>query len=85
METAGIPENGYQAAEDRQLLTHALTDLDNDARELILLRYGQELTLREIADIMNLPLRTVQTKLYRAVKKMRKALGQDELPKQAEM
>lgn len=64
-------ESGYQAAEDRQLLATVLTKLQDDQRELILLRYGQELTLREIAAVTGQPLRTVQTKLSRAVKKMR--------------
>ena len=74
LETVCAPECGYQAAEDRHQLATALTHLDNNMRELILFRYGQELTLREIADITGLPLRTVQTKLRRAVKVMREAL-----------
>lgn len=73
-ETVCVPENGYQAAEDRQQLATALTILDNDMRELILLRYGQELTLREIAAVTRLPLRTVQTRLRKAVKLMREAM-----------
>ncbi|MDE5933822.1 MAG: RNA polymerase sigma factor [Lachnospiraceae bacterium] len=73
-ETACAPECGYQIIEDRQQLAAALTHLDNDMRELILLRYGQELTMREIADITGTPLRTVQTRLRRAVKVMREVL-----------
>ena len=65
------PESGYQAAEDRQLLAAAFTCLQEDQRELILLRYGQELTLREIAAVTGLPLRTVQTRLSRTLKKLR--------------
>ncbi len=73
-ETISVPENGYQTVEDRQLLTGALAHLDSQERELILLRYGQGLKLREISDITGLPLRTVQTKLFRAVKRLREAL-----------
>lgn len=73
-ETICAPECGYQAVEDRQQLAAALTKLDNDMRELILLRYGQGLKMREIAEIKGLPLRTVQTRLRRAVKVMRRAL-----------
>ncbi len=65
------PESGYQAAEDRQLLAAAFASLQEDQRELILLRYGQELTLREIAAVTGLPLRTVQTRLNRTLKKLR--------------
>ena len=65
---------GYQEAENRQLLAAAYTGLKENQRELILLRYGQELTLREISSVTGLPLRTVQTNLRRAVKKMRAVL-----------
>ena len=47
-----------------------LTCLDSETRELVLLKYGQELTLREIASITGMPLRTIQTKLRRALAKM---------------
>lgn len=69
------PESGYQAAEDRQLLAAAFAGLQPEQRELILLRYGQELTLREIAAVTGLPLRTAQTRLSRSVKKMRRLLN----------
>ena len=74
MQTAWYVEKGFPAAEDRQQLATALTCLDNDARELVLLKYGQELTLKEIAALTELPIRTVQTKLRRALIKMKKAL-----------
>lgn len=66
------PESGFQAAEDRIQLAAALTCLDAAQRELVLLRYGQELSLKEISAVTGLPLRTVQTKLRRAVQKMNK-------------
>ena len=76
---AGLPqsaeywqESGFQAAEDRQQLAASLACLDSTQRELVLLRYGQELTLKEISAITRLPLRTVQTKLRRAVQKLKK-------------
>lgn len=63
-------ENGFQAAEDRQQLAAALVCLDSTQRELVLLRYGQELTLKEISAVTMLPLRTVQTRLRRAIQKL---------------
>lgn len=74
MELACYTENGFQTAEDRQQLAAAYAVLEEEAQELVLLKYGQELTLREIADIMGLPLRTVQSRLRKAVKAMRQAL-----------
>lgn len=75
IETVSALEDGYRAAEDRHLLAKAFTSLDDQSRELILLRYGQELTMREISDITGIPLRTVQTRLRRAVKVLREAIG----------
>ncbi len=46
-ETICSPENGYQAVEDRQLLAAALTHLDDTARELVLLRFGQRTVLQK--------------------------------------
>lgn len=54
----------------RQLVGH----LPKETRELVLLRYGQELTLREIAQVTGLPLRTVQSKLRAALKTLKKEL-----------
>ena len=67
-------ENGFQLADDRQQLATAFCSLEGEAKELVLLKYGQELTLREIAAITGLPLRTVQTRLRRAIRTMRRIL-----------
>lgn len=48
--------------------------LPEDTRELVILRYGQDLTLREISQVTGLPLRTVQSKLRSALKKLKKQL-----------
>lgn len=63
-------ERCFQRIEDRQQLAQALDCVSPGQRELILLRYGQELSLREIGAITGLPLRTVQTKLRRAMQKL---------------
>lgn len=52
----------------------ALSGLDDMERELIQLRFGQDLKLREIAEILDLPLRTVQSKLRKALKQMKSEL-----------
>lgn len=48
--------------------------LPKQTQELVLLRYGQELTLREIAHVTGLPLRTVQSRLRAALKTLKKEL-----------
>lgn len=67
-------EQGFSAVEDRQQLAAAYANLDDVQRELVLLRYGQELTMREISVVTGLPLRTVQTKLRRTLKQMLEVL-----------
>ena len=53
-------------------------NLPGEAKEIILLRFGQELKLREIADVMDLPLRTVQSKLRSAVRQLRELIMEKE-------
>ena len=65
-------ESSFQRIEDRQQLARALDCVSPEQRELILLRYGQELSLKEISAVTGLPLRTVQTKLRRAIQKLRR-------------
>jgi len=73
-EECSCAEAGYKAAEDRQQLGRAFRCLDRAERELVLLKYGQELSLREIAAVTNIPLRTVQSRLRRAAGKLRREL-----------
>ena len=65
-------ESSFQRIEDRQQLARALDCVSPEQRELILLRYGQELSLKEISAFTGLPLRTVQTKLRRSIQKLRR-------------
>lgn len=78
MQAVCYAEKGFLAVEDRQQLATAFACLDDISRELVLLRYGQELALREISTVTNLPLRTVQTKLRRALNKMHQMLANDD-------
>ena len=66
-------ERGYEDARSDLALRQITAGLPDEKRELILLRYGQDLTMREIAQITNLPLRTVQSRLRAALKKLKEA------------
>lgn len=66
-----LAQNSLQAIEDRQQLAAMLACLTPEQQELLLLRYGQELSLREISAVTGLPLRTVQTRLRRAIQKIK--------------
>ncbi len=58
------------AMELRQLVR----GLPEELREIVLLRFGQDLSLREIAEIVALPLRTVQSRLRSALKQLKKEI-----------
>ncbi|MEE0435273.1 MAG: sigma-70 family RNA polymerase sigma factor [Peptococcaceae bacterium] len=55
----------------RESLRDMVAQLPETQREIVLLRFGQSLTLREIAEVTALPLRTVQSRLRAALKRLR--------------
>ncbi|MCM1040183.1 MAG: RNA polymerase sigma factor [Ruminococcus sp.] len=70
-EKAVYKESGFAEVDDNIWLRQMIAILPEDWQEIVFLRYEQELTLREIAQIMHLPLRTVQSRLRLAIKKLR--------------
>lgn len=64
-------EPAFEAVQSDMALRQMIDSLPRDLQEIVLLRFGQELTLREIAKIRNLPLRTVQSKLRSSLRKLR--------------
>lgn len=64
-------EYGYQSIESDIQIRYLVSGLSEELREVVLLRFGQELTLREIAVVMDLPLRTIQSRLRRALKQVK--------------
>ena len=67
-------DDGFAAAEAQDGFLRMLDVLPAEQRELIRLRYGQDLKLREVAAIMGLPLRTVQSRLRAALKLLKTEL-----------
>ncbi len=67
-------ERGFQTADDSLQLRQMVAALPAEWQDIVILRYGQELSMREIAQIVRLPLRTVQSRLRLALKKLRKEM-----------
>ncbi len=67
-------ECGFVSVDERLQFGQMISVLPIHLQEIVILRYGQELTMREIAQIVNLPLRTVQSRLRSALKKLRRQL-----------
>lgn len=62
------------ALEYEELLT-ALKTLDKKHRAVIVLRYFNELSYEEIAQVAGIPLGTVKSRIYQALKMLRSQLG----------
>jgi len=57
--------------EDKDILYKALNCINKKYVTGIVLRYMQDLSIKEIGQILNLPARTVETQLYRAKSKLK--------------
>lgn len=57
--------------EDIMILHESLNKLEIKYKTIIILRFFEDLTLQEIADIVKLPLSTVKSHLYRGLKKLK--------------
>lgn len=72
------PEDSAIEAEERQRIRDAVARLPDQQRKIIQLSHFQECSYREIADILNIPIGTVMSRLYNARCKLRELLGTNE-------
>lgn len=68
-------EIDFELVADRDLVMRALAALSDEERECIALRFGVDLTLKEIAGVLDEPESTVEGRVYRALRKLRDELG----------
>jgi RNA polymerase sigma factor (sigma-70 family) len=74
-EVAADPMWEIDAVDERERLARALASLNPGEREAIALRYGADLTLREIAQVTRERDSTIEGRVYAALRKMRDELG----------
>jgi len=60
-------EFSYRSVDDKIIIEGLLSKLKKDERDILALRYLKDYSIREIADIMDMPLSTVKTKIYRSL------------------
>jgi RNA polymerase sigma factor (sigma-70 family) len=60
--------------EERELVRRAVDGLDERYRTVVLLLYFERLSYAEIASVLGVPVKTVETRLYRARKLVRRRL-----------
>ena len=61
------PFENFASLEDRQRVSEALLQVDTLYREVLVLRFHEELSLQEIATVTRAPLSTVKSRLYRGL------------------
>ncbi len=75
------PEYDHQLerVESDANLVWLLRGLPDEQREVVLLRFAHELKVREIAEVIGVPMRTVQSRLHSALKRLEKDfIGREE-------
>lgn len=71
-----VAEDFAPAAEGRIVLAKAVSTLDQRDRELVALRYGADLSARQIAEIMDMKVNAVEVALHRALGRLRTQLAE---------
>lgn len=64
-------EFSYNSIEDKIIIQDLLNKLKKDERDILVLRYLKDYSIKEVANIMDIPLSTVKTKIYRSLKFLR--------------
>jgi RNA polymerase sigma-70 factor, ECF subfamily len=67
----------FLSKEKQSCLSQAVAELPLAFREVITLRFEEEMKLEEIAAVLALPMGTVKTRLHRALKALRLILGKN--------
>jgi RNA polymerase sigma-70 factor (ECF subfamily) len=80
LERTGAPgdaadDPAFSGVEHRDVVQRALATLAPEEREAIALRFGADLSVPEIAEVLGEPLTTAEGRVYRALRKLRDALG----------
>ncbi len=63
--------------EQKEEIWNAVEKLPPEYKELIVMRYINELKYNEISEILNIPMGTLKNKIFRAKKKLFKILGEE--------
>jgi RNA polymerase sigma factor (sigma-70 family) len=80
--TGDLPDRGVESHDDashrRLELAGAVAQLDERDRDLVALRYGADLTARQIGELLDMKTNAVEVALHRALVRLRRELSQDE-------
>lgn len=72
------PDSAMARASDSARVVHALAELPDEQRRVLLLGYFQGLSSTEIAEVMGTPVGTVKSRVASALARLRRALSEPE-------
>ena len=75
IEIEEVAERAREDSVDRELLAHALKDLPDAYRIVLVMFYFEDLSYKEIAGQLSVPIGTVMSRLARAKSRLRQRLG----------
>jgi RNA polymerase sigma-70 factor (ECF subfamily) len=67
-------EGDVLSSEDKERVRVALNGLEERYRSVVILLYYQDMSYVEISEVLNIPVKTVETRLYRARRMLRERL-----------
>jgi RNA polymerase sigma-70 factor (ECF subfamily) len=73
------PASATESRQHAEAVRRAVDSLPRELREVVLMKEFEELTFQEIADALQIPLSTVKSRLYTALRQLRLRLGRFEL------
>jgi RNA polymerase sigma-70 factor, ECF subfamily len=80
-DTQPTPFDNFVSLEDRQRVAEALLEVDTLYREVLVLRFHEEMSLQEIATVTRAPLSTVKSRLYRGLAAIKPKLESSPAPR----
>lgn len=72
-----IADKSHADQEEMLLVSACIDTLQEDERQIVILRCVASMSYKEIAQFLKLPLSTVLSKYHRTIKKLRKLLGEE--------
>ena len=69
------PEDIYEHRVQTAAIRDSIQSLEDKYRDVLILRYQEELSYEQIAEILEVPVSTIETRIFRAKKMLREKLG----------
>ena len=68
------PSNEFESSEKTRTVRQVINSLPEELRQIVVMKEFEEMTFQEISDTLGIPLSTVKSRLYTALKQMRMKL-----------